>query len=304
MTRTPTPSNVDPEVLEVLEDDPALVELACAILAEAPRFPTSLTETSSWRRPETRLGRRRLSSSLHRPRQRAVDSRPHSRIRSTRLSATFALFLLAVIVAPIAMAFKGQIVDLITGKPAPQTVVDSLSAWNRMLSQSVPLPNGGFGRGMQAVADQAAGVVSLQTPDGPVNLWAAPEVGGGKCFVVAINDTPDQNASNFRAIGSCDSQLPRYLYSNPNVMIPWPVSFGAITDASFVVVRVFRAPQVEVRFRDGSTLPLRIVDGFSLVAVPPNSIPPGGQKPITVVARDANGTIIATDPLLYSRSVG
>jgi hypothetical protein len=213
-----------------------------------------------------------------------------------------AIALVAVIVAPVAMAFGGQIVDFITGKPAPTSVVGSLAAWNRTLSRSVPLPNGAFAPGMQAVADQASGVLSLQTPDGIVDLWAAPEVGGGKCFVVAINDATNQ-ASSYRAIGSCDSQLPRYLYSKPEVMVPWPVSFADMPDVAFVVVRVFRASNVEVRFSDGSTLQLRIVDGFGIAAVPPHSVPPGNNQPITVVARDSIGTVIATDPLLYSKSV-
>jgi hypothetical protein len=74
-------------------------------------------------------------------------------------------------------------------------------------------------------------------------------------------------------------------------------------DVAFVVVRVFRASNVEVRFSDGSTLQLRIVDGFGIAAVPPHSVPPGNNQPITVVARDSKGTVIATDPLLYSKSV-
>jgi hypothetical protein len=156
---------------------------------------------------------------------------------------------------------------------------------------------------MQAVADQAAGVFSLQTPDGRVDLWAAPEVGGGKCFVLAINDGPADPPSDFRAIGSCDSQLPRFLYSNPGVAVPWPVSFGEMPDVALVLVRVFRAAQVEIQLSEGKTMPLRIVDGFGLAAIPPNLIPPGNRQPITVVARDDAGKIIANDPLLYSRSV-
>jgi len=107
------------------------------------------------------------------------------------------------------------------------------------------------------------------------------------------------------AIGRCDdSQGPRSDYSNPDAIVPWAVSFAEMRDAAFVLVRVFNAASVEVKFSDNSTMPLQIVDGFALGAIPPDSIPPNGRPPVTVIAKNSSGNVVATDPLLHMSGVG
>jgi hypothetical protein len=250
----------------------------------------------------SRLLRRPAGVRRRRPSVRAFYSGPHRALSHRAGVMTVVAIAFLGVLVPVALAFRSQIIDVITGKPAPLSVAQSFSAWNRVLKGKAEVPGKPFADVMQAVTDQAVGVLSLQTPRGPLNLWAAPEVGGGKCFMLQINVARETSDNGFNAIGSCDSQMPRLGYSNPKAILPWPVSFGEIPDVSFVMVRVFDAASVDVKFSDGSTTPLRIVDSFALAAIPADSIPPGARPAVTVIAKDKSGNVIASDPLRYESS--
>jgi hypothetical protein len=285
-------SITDPEVLELLADDPLLLAVADVIVA-------SHSSASGPRLPQGVLGPVRPG----RRRSRMGANRGRALSRRTAATIAAAVVFLGVLV-PIALALRSQIVDLISGEPAPPSVAETFSAWNR-LAKGGEVDGHPFGPFNQAIAAKAVGVLRLRTPDGPVALYAAPKVGGGKCFMLRINVNDAPPDPGFRTIGTCDdSQGPRSDYSNPDAIVPWAASFGEMPDASFVLVRVFDAAGVEVKFNDGSTMPLQIVDGFALAAIPPDSIPPGPRPPVTVIAKDASGRVIATDPVLHMSSVG
>jgi hypothetical protein len=289
-------SITDPEILELLADDKRLLAFA--------DFIVSVAQGADSASQPAQRGRRRP------PLVRLQKIAPWSRFRAARpfsrrfvVATAVAVGFLAVLV-PIALAFRSQIVDLISGEPAPPSVAETFSAWNR-LAKGGEVEGHPFGPFNQAIADKAVGVLRLRTPDGPISLYAAPKIGGGKCFMLRIEVNAAPPDPGFRTIGTCDgSQGPRSDYSNPDAIVPWAASFGEMPDAAFVLVRVFDAAGVEVRFSDGSTMPLQIVDGFALAAIPPNSIPPGTRPPVTVIATNADGRVIATDPLKHMSSVG
>jgi hypothetical protein len=204
------------------------------------------------------------------------------------------------ILVPTAFALNDQVLELITGESPPSSVSGTFTEWNRMSSESAKA-SPGFDNLPQAVTERAHGVARPRTPGGFFDLWSAPEKAGGECFMVVSH--PADASADSTSFGSCDSQLLRYLYSRPDVMVPWPVSFRNIPDVTVILVRVFNADTVELRL-DGSSEPLRVVDGYVLAAVPADRIPPGQNTPVTLVAKDASGATIATDELRFASGIG
>lgn len=281
----------DPEVLEFLADDSGLLAVADLIVA---------TQISQGDRQHLQTVHQRPRLAWRRPSRRGSPSGGNPIFSHRGALATAVLVVFLAVLVPIAFALRSQIVDLISGEPAPPSVAETFRSWSWATDGS-RLTGHPFAPYSQAVADKAVGVLRLHGPDGPVDLYAAPLVGGGKCFMlrITVKENPPEG------IGRCDdSQGPRSDYSNPDAIVPWAVSFGQMPDAAFVLVRVFDAASVEVKFTDGSTMPLRIVDGFAVAAIPPDSIPPGSRPPVMVIARDSSGKVIASDPLRYMSGVG
>jgi hypothetical protein len=210
---------------------------------------------------------------------------------------------LVALVVPAALAFGGQIVDFLGGEPVPTTVSQTFSEWNQMFAMQGRQPSlGVFAKTPFALSGPAHGVLELRTPAGPVSLWAAPEGDGGNCFMLQAH-VPPQSASDqgIRAAGTCDSQLPHDLYAHPDIVLPWAVAFRSLDpNVVFVVVRVYSAPSVEIRFTDGSTQELQIVDGFALAAVPAGEV--SRDSAALVIAKDVDGTTLAEDQLQYAAS--
>src|SRR5579884_1951579 len=130
-----------------------------------------------------------------------------SRFGSSRRSVLVsAVLLTAVVAVPTAYALRVAIRNLFEGTPAPPAISTQFADANAIhdaqaaLARQDNLPN--VARWKVDVS-RAHGIVSLQTADGLVDLWAAPEGGGGQCWILEIA-VPSADPP-FRSAGSCDS---------------------------------------------------------------------------------------------------
>jgi hypothetical protein len=278
-------SPLDPELVDFLKDDPDLLGVTQLVLAA--RLDDALPSKANVARGRV-ASRRHLSRVLH---SRSLPIRPRALV--------VALVGLVAILVPAAFALNDEVIELISGQSPPASVSSTFTEWNRMSEESAAAAQA-FTNLPLAVAERAHGVVRLRTPGGSFELWTAPEKGGGECFMVEAHAS---SGAAERSFGSCDSQLPRYLYSHPDVMVPWPVSFGNVPGMTLVLVRVFHADAVELQV-DESVKPLQVVDGFALAAVPAGRVPPGANAPVILNAKNAEGATIATDELRYASGVG
>jgi hypothetical protein len=140
-------------------------------------------------------------------------------------------------------------------------------------------------------AGKAHGVLQVQTRYGPLDLWAAPELGGGKCWILIWMRKTSNPHGSFE--GTC---------SNPAVSAPpidvgigWathpiPVLSGSVTG---------RATTVEVKLSNGYTMTLPVVEHLVLGVVP---LQPGARLPgvAFAIGRDASGKVVACEGLFES----
>ena len=133
-----------------------------------------------------------------------------------------------------------------------------------------------------ADVSKAHGVIEIETPDGPQDLWAAPSDQGGNCYFIDWVDDPS-GATGKLGIGGCDpSPAP---VSNINWGQVW---FRPHPDLVTVWGSVFiDAATVEVVLETGSTLALPIVEGLFLGSLAK------GEKVVKVTALDTSGNAVA-----------
>lgn len=190
---------------------------------------------------------------------------------------------LALLLVPTAVALRGRISDLFQGTPAPPAVSTSFEAGNKVADMAT---RKGFGDEFpHADVSQAHGVVEIQTPDGPQDLWAAPNEQGGTCwFVDWANDPVGPDGQQF-GFGGCDpSPAPAshinwgsvWGYSHPDLITVWGHVFVP-------------ADSVHVRLDDGTTTTLPVVEGAFL-----GSFRKGAQVE-SLTAYDGSGNVVATE---------
>jgi hypothetical protein len=177
--------------------------------------------------------------------------------RTRRRYATIGAALVALLLVPTAVALRGQITDLFQGTPAPPAVSTSFQANNKMAELAL---RKGFGSKLpHADVAQAHGVIEIQTTDGPVDLWAAPNDQRGQCYFIAFANDP-REAGGQPGFGGCDP--PRAPASNINWGSVWAAPHPTlITIWGHVFVP---AAKVEIGLEDGSKVTLPVVEGFFL----------------------------------------
>jgi hypothetical protein len=264
----------DPEITALFASDPELLALADAVVA----------------------------TQAHQKRESLRPLRLPPSLRGRLVLA--ACVLLAAVVVPTALAFRGQIVDLIEG-PAPPSVIRNFTEANRAAAQHALQDQ--QQRGVSAPVHpievaQTHGVVALDTIDGRVDLWAAPEQGGGQCWNLQIKIQAAAPDPGYRSAGSCDSNVDyanAKAYPNfPNPIVTWPVTFTERPNVWLVLVRVYNAASIQLQHSDGTEDTLPVIDGFALAALP------NTEKTATIVAKDASGATIASTLVDPSHSVG
>jgi hypothetical protein len=184
-----------------------------------------------------------------------------ARVRTTRRRyAAVAVMALALLLVPTAVALRGQITDLFEGTAPPPAVSGFFKANNKMADMAMQK---GFGaRFPHADVGKAHGVIEIQTPDGPQDLWVAPNDQGGVCWFIDFANDPAPNGVH-PGSGSCDTSET----AHPSSGIAFEGPGWDITHPSLYTVdgRVYGdAATVQVAFADGSKITLPVVEGLFL----------------------------------------
>jgi hypothetical protein len=200
-----------------------------------------------------------------------LDRARRSRRRYTVLVAAVA----ALVLAPAAWAA----VNAFEGTPAPQVIQQNFSPYTRATIN--PTTGAILDFLPAANASKAHGVLQLQTSDGPLDLWAAPETdGNGTCWFVGWES--DIGTDHAIGNGSCrtsnDAAITPETYndaSHPS----YTVLVGSVTGSETTL---------DVTLTDGNTTTLPVAEHLFLGALPP------GSQLASITGRDAAGNIVAS----------
>jgi hypothetical protein len=198
-----------------------------------------------------------------------------SRRRYAGVAAAIAVFVLA----PATWAA----VDAFEGTPAPQSIHQTFLEWDaHAQAMEAYAAQNGFERQVpRADASKAHGVLQVQTTDGPLDMWAAPEVdGNGTCWFVGWeSDMHDDRATGS---GSCTEP--------DNSGIVPSTEWGAPHPAYTLVDGTVTGDEttLEVTLTDGETATLPVVEHLFLAALP------RGSKLASIVGRNAAGDVVET----------
>lgn len=212
----------------------------------------------------------------------ARATRPAGRRNAFRFRPRLALGIaVAVLVLiPTGVAFGGKLASLFEGTPAPPDVSTSFGNFNRMADLAVQQ---GFARKWPQVdASKAHGVIEVQTPDGPEDMWAAPNDQGGQCYFIDFSNDPVGQHGRY-GFGGCDTTEKIgygdvWTYVHPDLM----TIYGSVQ---------VDAATVRLTLDDGSTATLPVVEHLFLGSAAK------GVKVDAVAALDAAGNQIAEKTL-------
>jgi hypothetical protein len=190
----------------------------------------------------------------------------------------------ALLVVP-ALALADNLLDLLQGPPAPSEVKTFFAADNEMREQLFAYADQAgqtlHDRYSPVVADEARGVAAIESPDGPIYLWAAPTEDGRQCWLIQAG--AEEATGRPYGMGTCDGE------DTSKAMLP--SLYGTIERPSvrIVHVRVYdeAITRVDVQVDGAADLSLPVVAGHALGTVP---------KDATVtryVGRDADGDVVA-----------
>jgi len=198
----------------------------------------------------------------------------HRARRSRRRYMALAALVGALVLAPAAWAA----VNAFEGTPAPQVIQQHFGYHMVVID---PLTGAIVDLLPAADASKVHGVLQLDTSDGPLDLWAAPETdGSGTCWFVDWES--DLSGGHQIGHGSCtqgtDAAIAPQTYSDANHPA-YTVLVGSVTGAE---------TSLDVTLTDGSTTTLPVVEHLFLGAVP------SGSEPASITGLDANGDVVAS----------
>jgi hypothetical protein len=198
-----------------------------------------------------------------------------SRRRYGAIVAAIAVF----VIAPATWAA----VDAFDGTPAPLSIHQTFLQWDaQAAAMEAAEAQDGFSRHVpRADASKAHGVLQVATTDGPLDMWAAPELdGSGTCWFIGWES--DMHADGARGGGSCTEA------DQDPIDAGWEWGFD---HPAYTVLSGFVTGDettLDVTLTDGSTTTLPVVEHLFLAALPK------GSKPATIVGHDAEGNVVAT----------
>lgn len=167
------------------------------------------------------------------------------------------------------------------GTPAPPDVSTNFKQLNQFADAAIQK---GFSTKLpQTDASKAHGVVEIQTPDGPEDLWAAPNNQGGQCYLIDwANDPVGKDGSRY-GFNGCEQSPPPpsnigfgdvWVYAHPDVMTVYGSVYAPATTVQFTL-------------DDGSTATLPVIENLFLGSAPK------GAKVEKVAAFDHAGNQVA-----------
>ena len=198
-----------------------------------------------------------------------LDRARRSRRRYTAAVAVVA----ALVLAPAAWAA----VNAFEGTPAPHVIQQNFS-YHRV---TINPWTGNIVNETDADASKSHGVLQLQTSDGPLDLWAAPETNGsGTCWFAGWES--DISADHAIGPGSCtesnDAAITPETYNDASHPA-YTVLVGSVTGSETTL---------DVTLTDGSTTTLPVAEHLFLGALPP------GSQLASITGRDAAGNAVAS----------
>jgi hypothetical protein len=207
--------------------------------------------------------------------------RPSQRRRG-RLVAVLAaaLVLGALLVAP-APGIGGRLIDLLQGPPAPPEVQTHFAANDanreKMLAFAKEAGEKLHDRFSPVIASEARGVFAIQSPDGPIYLWAAPTEDGRQCWLIQAG--AEVATGRPYGLGSCDST------DNSAALRPGTFWTAERPSVTIVHVRVYdeTITRVDVESEGALALSLPVVAGYALGTVPKE------ERVLALVGRNADG---------------
>lgn len=225
------------------------------------------------------LGRAAQISTSRLPRTRREDYRRW--LVRPALAAALVVGVLAGAGVGIAAGFGA-----FDGTPAPPDVSATFAQQNKMADYAIQQ---GFARFAHVDVSKAHGVIEIQTPDGPQDLWAAPNDQGGQCLFIDYANDPVGSSGGKPGSGSCvvpdnygDSKIggvgTEWAYTHPDLLTIQGVAFDATS--------------VQILLQDETTLTAPVVENFFLASIPKPATP-GDANLEKVTAFDANGTEVA-----------
>jgi hypothetical protein len=203
------------------------------------------------------------------------------RQRNPQRRLVLAVAVAALVLVPTGVAFGGKLADLFEGTPAPPDVSTTFETFNQMADLSVQ--QGFANRWPQVDVSKAHGAIEVQTPDGPEDMWAAPNDQGGQCYLIDFANDPVGHNGARESDGGCERQAPT----------PGDIDFGDFwtfkhPDLKTVYGSVHAdAATVRVDFDDGTAATLPVVEHLFLTSTPKD------MKADSVTAFDAAGNQVA-----------
>lgn len=170
----------------------------------------------------------------------------------------------AVLVAAPAFGLTGRLVDLIEGPTAPPPVQNYFASSNTMREQLLKGAPGATDalrdRYSPTINGEARGVAAIQSPEGPVYLWAAPTEDGRQCWLIQAGEDPAD--SRPYGYGSCDGLSHGAIEPDGFWTIERP-------DVKIVHVRVYddAVTMVDVELANGDKIALPVASGHALGTV-------------------------------------
>lgn len=216
------------------------------------------------------------------PKVVALPARPRRRVWYALAAAAL---LTALLVNP-AFGIGSRVLDFFEGSPAPERVKKSFADFNPPSDIVAQFQNSGA----HVLADEAQGMIALETSEGTAYLWAAPTETGDWCSMVEYPTASSDDAPVATGGGAATCQV-----SGPPD--PLAVGFGAMGAGEDQLVLLHgrvraAATSARVRFADGDEEPLALTREWFLYEVP------SGKDPVAVVAFDASGELVAREAVL------
>ena len=140
---------------------------------------------------------------LRRASRISIRPEPRKHPRNYRLWGARPVLAAAVVVGVLAGAGVAVAAGLgaFEGTPAPPEITSALTIPKQIIADATKQ---GMAQAFpQADVSHAHGVIEIQTPDGPQDLWAAPNDQGGQCYFIDYANDPAGSSGGKPGSGGC-----------------------------------------------------------------------------------------------------
>ena len=197
-----------------------------------------------------------------------ISIRPEPRKHPRNYRLWGARPVLAAAVALVALAGAGVAVaagfGAFEGTPAPPEITSALTIPKQIIADATKQ---GMAQAFpQADVSHAHGVIEIQTPDGPQDLWAAPNDQGGQCYFIDYANDPVGSSGGKPGSGGCFT--PDAISSSEIVADgpEWGIDHPDLLTIYGLVGA--DAATVKIALQDGSTLTAPVAEHFFLASIP------------------------------------